>query len=432
MKQIRELRHDRAELVAKARHLVDIVDEQKRAMNEGESKDYDSFMEQIDLLGKDIEQREKLTTLEAELAANSGKSAEIGMSDTELRKYSMVRLLNAMATGDWRGAELEKEASDAVAERLGMTPKGRFIPQDWLEKRENRAVMTKADATYAGYLSGVDFRPENFIEMLRNKMVLQQAGAQYLGGLVGDVAIPKQTGGATGYWVAEGNAPTGSNQTVGQVALSPKTFGAYTDYTRKLLKQSSVDVEMFVRRDLSAIIALGIDKAGLHGTADNNQPRGVATTVGIGSVVGGATGADPDWADIVDLETEVSVDNADVGAMAYITNPKVRGKLKKTLITTTYGDKMIWENGPTPLNGYRVLVSNQVRGDITKSSGSNLSAIFFGNWADLIIGMWGGLDILVDPYTHSTSGTVRVVALQDVDVAVRHAESFAAMLDAST
>jgi hypothetical protein len=136
----------------------------------------------------------------------------------------------------------------------------------------------------------------------------------------------------------------------------------------------------------------------------------------------------------VSLETEVAQDNADVGRLAYMTNAKVRGKLKATMRTATYGDIPIWNDmaGNTPLNGYACWVTNQVRSDLTKGSSDVCSALFFGNWADLLIGMWGGLDVLVDPYTNSTSGTVRVVAMQDVDVQVRHAESFAAMLDALT
>jgi hypothetical protein len=74
----------------------------------------------------------------------------------------------------------------------------------------------------------------------------------------------------------------------------------------------------------------------------------------------------------------------------------------------------IWEPGNT-VNGYRTEVSNQVASN----------DFWFGNWADLLLGFWSGLDLLVDPYTGATSGTVRVVALQDVDVAVRHGESFA-------
>jgi HK97 family phage major capsid protein len=255
-----------------------------------------------------------------------------------------------------------------------------------------------------------------------------------LTGLVGDLAIPKQTGGATGYWLAEGSAPTEGAVTLGQVAMTPHTFGAYVDVSRKLLKQSSISVENMIRNDIARTIALGIDYAGLHGNSgsDANQPDGVAATGGIGSVVGGTNGAAPTWANIVSLETNVGQDNADIGSLAYITNAKVRGKLKTTLVTATYGDRMIWAGGAQPLNDYSAYISNQVSSTLSKGSSNVASAIFFGNWADLVLGMWGEMDMLVDPYSLSTSGAVRTVAFQDIDFAVRHAESFAAMLDALT
>ena len=433
MKSIRELRHERAGLIEKARQLVDSVDQQKRAMNEQESRDYDDFMAKIDEIGAEIEKREKLQSLEAELAQNQNDT-HIGMSRDDLRNYSLLRAIRAAANNDWRGAELEREASVATAERLGMQPQGFFVPQDWLEARsaEQRDLVV-GTPTAGGNLVATDLQAQNFIEMLRNRMILRQAGARYLGGLVGDVAIPKQTGGATAYWVAESGAPTESQQAVGQVPLTPHTVGAFTDISRKLLKQSSIDVEMFVRNDLAAILGIAIDRAGLHGSGADNQPLGVAATSGIGSVVGGTNGAAPTWANIVDLETAVAVDNADIGNLACITNAKVRGVLKKTLLDATYGVGMVWPVNSREINGYTAHVTNQVADNLTKGTSVGVcSAIFFGNWADLIIGMWGGLDILVDPYTGSTSGTVRVVALQDVDVAVRHAESFAAMLDALT
>jgi HK97 family phage major capsid protein len=248
------------------------------------------------------------------------------------------------------------------------------------------------------------------------------------------VAIPKHTAAGTGYWVAESGAPTESQQTLGQVTLTPHSFGAYTDISHKLLIQSSLDVEAFVRDDLARVIALGVDYAGLHGNdgSDANQPDGIAATSGIGSVAGGTNGLAPAWSHVVDLETEVAVDNAEVDVMAYITNAKVRGKLKKTMRTATYGEIPIWEGNE--LNGHRALVSNQVSSTLTKGSSSSVcSAIFYGNWDDLVLGMWGdGIDILVDPYSLSTQRAVRVVAFNDVDFAVRQAQSFAAMLDALT
>jgi HK97 family phage major capsid protein len=214
--------------------------------------------------------------------------------------------------------------------------------------------------------------------------------------------------------------------------MNPKTVGAFTDISRKLMLQSSIDVEAFVRNDLATVLALAIDLAAINGSGSNNQPTGILATSGIGSVAGGTNGGAPTLANMIDLETAVSVANADVGSLAYLTNAKVRGKLKQTFKNATYGDVPVWGDG-NMVNGYNAAVSNQVPSNLTKGTASGVcSAVLFGNFADLIIGQWGALDLMVDPYSNSTSGTVRVVALQDVDVAVRHAESFAAMKDALT
>jgi len=195
---------------------------------------------------------------------------------------------------------------------------------------------------------------------------------------------------------------------------------------------------MFVRSELTRTLALGVDLAGFHGTGPgNNQPSGVAITSGIGSVAGGTNGLAPAWSHVVGLETQVAQDNADIGRISYITNAKVRGKLKTVFTNATYGEIPVWQKGSAPgigeLNGYPAFVSNQISSALTKGSASAVcSAIFFGNWADLIIALWSGIDILVDPYTGSSTATVRVTAFQDADVGVRHAESFSAMLDALT
>lgn len=364
----------------------------------------------------------------------SNFDVNVGLSEKEAKNYSIIRLIAALADPQNRKAQeaaaFEFECSEAFTTKAKRQPRGVFIPPDILKR--DMTVGTDADG---GYLVGTEMRPGSFIDALRNKIILQTAGATFLTDLVGDLAIPKLSAGATAYWVAENNAPTEGAQTIAQVALAPKTVAAYTDLSRKLLIQSSVDVEAMVKNDLAKITAIAVDAAGLHGTGASNQPTGIAATSGIGSVAGGTNGAAPDWADIVNLETEVAVDNADIESLAYITNAKVRGKLKRTALNATYGDRYIWDtnNPQTPLNGYDCHVTNQVSSALTKGSSSGVcSAIFFGNWADVIIGLWSGIDILVDPYTGSAAATVRVTAFQDADVAVRHAESFAAMLDALT
>jgi HK97 family phage major capsid protein/HK97 family phage prohead protease len=363
------------------------------------------------------------------LSTKGVPTADIGMSGKEVKEYSILRALNALANPQdanaQRAASFERECSDAAAKVLGKESRGFMVPFE-VQKRD----LNVTTATAGGNLVATNLLSGNFIELLRNAMVIDGLGAQFLTGLVGKIAIPKQSGGATAYWVAESGAPTESQQTIAQVTMQAKTVGAFTDISRQLLKQSSIDVEGFVQRDLAAVLGLAIQQAAISGTGQNNQPSGLLTLI-TPSVAGGADGAAPTWANIIELETDVAVANADVGSMGYLTNAKVRGKLKGTTKANNQNG-FVFEQGDMPLNGYRAGITNAVPSNLTKGNGTDLSAIIFGNFADLLIGMWGGLDLTVDPYSGSTSGTVRVVALQDVDVAIRHAESFATMVDAIT
>ncbi|MEY2688242.1 MAG: hypothetical protein RL375_2440, partial [Pseudomonadota bacterium] len=361
-------------------------------------------------------------------------TADIGMSDKEARSFSVIRAINALANpsdvGAQRAAAFEREASDAVAKVMGKASRGIFVPID--VQRVQRRDLTAGTNNAGGYTVATDMLAGEFIDALRNAMVITGLGTRMLTGLVGNIAIPKMSSGATAYWVAESGAPTESQQTIAQVTMTPKTVGAFTDISRKLLLQSSLDVESMVRTDLAKVLGLAIQQAAISGSGSSNQPSGITTLITT-SVVGGTNGLAPTWAHIIELETDVAVGNADVGSMGYLTNAKVRGKLKGTEKFSTTNGSPVWEQGDTPLNGYRAAVTNAVPSNLTKGSSSGVaSAIIFGNFADLMIGMWGSLDLMVDPYTASTSGTVRVVALQDVDIAVRNTESFATMVDALT
>lgn len=358
-------------------------------------------------------------------------TADIGMTDKEVRQFSVVRAIHALANptdmGAQRAAAFEFEASKAVGDKMGKSARGFFVPTD-VQKRD----LVVGTPTAGGNLVATDLLSGSFIDLLRNAMVINRMGTRMLSGLVGQIAIPKQTGAATAYWVAENGAPTESQQTIGQVTMSPKTVGAFTDISRKLTLQSSISVEQMVNQDLATVLGLAIQQAAINGTGASNQPSGLLTLV-TPSVIGGTNGLAPTWAHIVALETNVAVGNADIGTLGYLTNTKVRGKLKTTEKFTGTSGQPVYADGNTPLNGYMAGITNAVPSNLTKGTSTGVaSAILFGNFADLVIGMWGSLDIMVDPYTGSTAGTVRVVALQDVDVAVRNVESFATMVDALT
>jgi HK97 family phage major capsid protein/HK97 family phage prohead protease len=335
-------------------------------------------------------------------------AAEIGLSEKESRSFSFLRAINYLANPADRAAReaaaFEIEASEAAAAQLGRQSRGITVPQDVL-----RRDLTVGVASAGGNLVATDLDAGSFIDLLRNASALDQAGATVLTGLTGNVAIPRQSGAATAYWVAESGAPTESQQSVDQVSLTPKTVAAYTDYSRRLMLQSSIDVENMVRNDLARVLALKIDLAGLYGTGTNGEPLGLKLTNGIGTENFGAT--TPTFAEVVALESDVATANALLGSPVYLMNATMRGGLKTQ--TKDTGSGMFVMEG-NEVNGYRGVLSNQV------ASGD----LWFGNFADLIIGYFSGLDIMVDPYSNSTSGTVRVVAMQDCDIAVRHPESF--------
>lgn len=346
------------------------------------------------------------------------KDADVGMTEKDIRKFSFMRIVRALANpGDarlQREAAFEREISDAAAKAAGKTPRGFLVPFDVL-RHTGRRDLVAGTASAGGYVVGTELQAQSFIDILRNKMVVQRLGAQVLNGLVGNIAIPKLTGAATAYWVAENSAVTESTQTLGQVAMSPKTVGGFTDISRRLMLQDSVDVENMVKSDLAKVIGLAIDAKALYGDGSSNTITGVRYATSLNTV--DFAGSDPTFAEIVDLETQVAADNADVNTLAYAVNAQGRGKLKTTEKASSTG-QFIWEPGNT-VNGYRCEVSNQ----ISKLSTADYD-YFFGNWADLILGFWSGLDVLVDPYTGGSAGTVRIIAMQDVDCAVRHGESF--------
>jgi HK97 family phage major capsid protein len=399
------------------------------------------------------------------------ESPEIGMSEAEIKQFSFCRALIAAAdpVNAARIAPFEMEASRAAQDKRGdsrdkireaamtipvdVLSRGLVVPQDMarsaarmLLSRVQRNAGAYGDMmrdlvvgtpTAGGNLVATELLAGSFIELLRNAMVLDRLGVTMLRDLNGNIAIPAQTGGATGYWVGENTAITSeSQQTIGQVTLTPKTVGAYTDFSRRLLLQSSMDVEMFVRADLAATLGQMIQSAAING-AGGSEPTGLLNTVGIGSVAGGTNGLAPTYDHMVDLETAVSVANADVGNLAYLTNAKVRGRLRKTQEFASTNGKPVWtsgrERGVGEVLGYDAFVTNSVPSNLTKGTSNGVcSAIAYGNWSDMILGMWGGLDIMLDPYTGATAGTKRVVALQDLDVALRRVASFSAMKDALT
>ena len=398
--------------------------------------------------GASIEQA-RLTAADVvlERAQKAGK-AVVDFGDTnnpdltskEKSRYSMLRAVNAAITGKWDGAGFELECSNEISKRTGRTAsdaKGFFVPTNL---RSAYTVGTAGAGTTGGTMVATNLLAGSFIEVLRNKARVMQLGATVLSGLVGNVDIPRQTGQTSTFWVAEGVDTTEAEATFDKVSLAMKSIGTYSLITRNMLLQATPDIDMIARADMLAAMALGIDLAALSGVGTGATPRGIANVSGIGSVVGGTDGAAVSIDNYIDLETKVTSANAPESNLAYLTNAKVVGATKKLKSTTGQylwtGSSLGAQSGtPGEINGYTVARSNQARSTLVKgSSGAVCSEIFFGAWSELLIGEWGVLEIVPNPYAAEAykSGGVLLRALQSLDIGVRHAASFATMSDVLT
>lgn len=340
--------------------------------------------------------------------SRSGDS-ELGMSDADVGRYSFANVIRALANPNDKAAQkaaaFEIECSLEAQRTLGRSAQGILVPPDVL----SRTMSTTQQGAGAAF---IDTSKMPMLDLLRNRMVMMKM-ATVISGLVGNVDIPKRVSDGQAYWVGEGRDASETGFTVGQASFSPKTVGAYTDITRRLLKQSNQAVDSLVRMDLMLALAIALDKAAISGTGGDYQPLGLKFQKGI-NAVDLATQQKPTFEELVMMESAIAADNADVDSMVYLANTKFRGHAKTTKkFPDSASDATIWETGNT-VNGYRTEITNQVPPDDH----------FFGNWADLLILLWGGLDITVDTNTLSLSGGLRIVAFQDADIGTRRAESF--------
>ena len=327
------------------------------------------------------------------------------------REEKRFSLCNAIAgyLKDGRFGGYEAEVSEEAQKRYGRVTSGLLIPND-LQVRDITAGSSSGADTVATVVDS------NFVDRLSNMVVVEQAGATVLSGLQGNVGIPRLTTGSTGYWVAETGSPTESSPVFDQISLTPKRLSVHIDVSKQLMVQSTLDMENVLRNDILKGLAIAEDAAAIVG-GGTNEPSGILDTTGIGNT---GTGQTLSYSEVWACISEVDQDNALMGDLAWLTSAKGRAALATTEVASSTAKFLLDNDGRVA--GYPLFVSNNVPD--THGTGSDGTAFIFGNMADLIIGRWNGVEVLVDPYTSAHSGIVRLIVSLFTDIAVRHAESF--------
>lgn len=335
-------------------------------------------------------------------------------------RYHFADAIRALQGGKLEGIvkemhdEATKEANDVGLRDFG---KGIMIPSFIQERRipgfHKRDMSTTT--TDGGFTIATE--TGQLIPYLDPQGVISRLGVVFLPGLVGNIDFPRNDGTTTAVWAAEQAASTESNPTTDRVQMSPNRLTAWSDFSTQLMRQSSINIENFVRERLMKARDNALDLAALNG-GGGTTPTGITGTSNVNVIT---IAASPTWAKIVDFETQVATDDAlNEGAIAYLTTPGVAGILK-TVKRDVAGNGFIMEGnnvGSGVINGYRAITSTIV------PTGSGGHYMFFGDWSRMKVGQWGGSELMLDPYTGLTTATMRIVLNTWHDIAIEQGKAF--------
>jgi len=397
----------------------------KAELNDAEKARWLELKNQVAALQREISEAEEIENHLRERASKSSNEVSRG-EERDIQKYSLVKAIREFLNGkQFTGieAEMHTEAQSEMNNFAGQLS-GIGISQKVLaNKVVTRSTLAAASSSVVPTVLGT------FLDAVWAKTVMVQLGAQTMSGLTGPVKLPYWSTKPSVKWDAENDAASDAAGVLDQISLDPHRITNYVPVSKLLLIQEAVGIEKRIWDALITATAIKLQHGAIQGGSD--APTGILATVGIGDVAGGSTGAAPTLAHMLALQREVALDDADFGALAYLASPQARWKLMSTALETGHPERVWNILQPEILLGYKAGVSTLMPDTLSKSSsGAVCSAIIFGNFNKLTIAQFGGIDMVVDPYTSAKSNTVELVINAFYDVAVEYPGAFAAMKDA--
>ncbi len=392
---IQTIREQKSAAVAEARAIVAGAEKENRSLTADEAKSFDTAKSRI----TELEAAEsRASFLSEQERAMTGEPVHGDNRGTLESRVSLLDVIRAKLEGralTGAAAEYHQEAE----RRTGRRAEGVFVPMSLLEKRVNTT-------TSAPDLIANTVRADQYIGPLRESLLVRQMGVRVLSGLTGDVTIPKAGDGLTASWVAENEAIPESNMTFNSITLSPKHVGALTEMSRQLIQQASPSIEQLVRDDLAYAVAKEVDRAIIAGDGVK-EPLGIINRTGIQTV----PALPASWQDILAMVQMLNAINVD--PTAWYTTPGVMSGLRGTLKEAGLAGYIAEGGKIADLPAY---VSNA----------APAATAIVADWSQILLGVWGELDLLVNPYAETAyrRGGVLVRAMATMDVGVRHEEAF--------
>src|SRR5690554_1405224 len=404
MKKSVELRRQLAAIDTELKGLLDTAKGESRSFNDAEKGSFDTKYSEAEELRGQIADAEKVESFEARMAANSGVTAP-NIKSNKVEDYSIVGHINAVRSGKMDGIYAEAQA-EAINE----------LRNSGVAVNETaNTVMVPSQRTFAASAAtkGANLVPTEkvgLIESLFEGSLLQKVGANYMTGLVGNVDLPKVGSFDSAVWADENAVVAKKSGTIENIPLRPSRLAAPYVLSNLLLIQSSPSIDAIVRGEIQKKIQKALDEKFIEYM--------LASAVS-GSVVGGANGAALTYAKVLEFAQKVGESEADLDRAQFIINHKVLSALKQLAKGST--DNLVIADGR--LDGHGYVASNRVPSNLSKGTGTALSAMLFGDFSSVVVGQWGGLMLTVDPYTMADAGATKLTVNSYFDIKDRYLEA---------
>lgn len=405
-KSITELKDEKKQLSARSKAIIEAAKGEKRQLNAEENEELGANQCRMAEINLEIEEREDQNRQQGKQHVTPGQG-----------KFSLRRAIANMVDGNQQNdvdagvidaaTTLHNQSGAQMADKRSIV-----VPVNM----ENRAAFTAATEAATGVI--IDEEQQEMLLPLQSALVLARAGARFMTGLQGNIYWPSFSG-ANVFWEDENaEAKDGAGKFSKGNVFKPLRLTAYVDISKQLLVQENASVEAYIRQAIAVAIAQKIEQTAFSkNTGVDNTPDGMFHTLDA-NIKGDMT-----WAQIVAMETNADTQNALFGSLSYILHPSLVGKAKtKVKDASGAGGFIFTGNGDGQLNGYKALRTNNLPKGL--GEGADEFGIVFGNWADYFLGQWGGIELLVDPYTQALKGTVRLITNSYWNMGFIRKESF--------
>lgn len=371
-----------------------------------------------------------------EAAMEIRKASLAGLEGSEKKEFSFAKVVQA---------QLHAKGFDGVADS--------GYEKEVVEAMEEKAILRSNNAQSGeagGYLIPEEHTSE-LIDLAIAKTPIFEMGPTVIKNLRGELPIPKVTGRPTMFWVGEEEAPSETRTVFGEIVLRAKTAAALTKVSRRLMHQTSGTIEGIIRGELVKSFGLGINNTLMVGPGTDKSPKGIVNYSGLTATDAiGANGGRFRIDKASEMAMKIDVANMLNGNLGYIMRPEVLSYMLRERVEQFSAQG---EAAAQPINsnsvlmshtelesilGYKIRTTTLLPGNIVKGTGSSGSQVIFGDFSQLVVGMWEGFEMKASDVAGDSNGSaftqrqIWITAFQGMDSNIKDETGFTTISDAMT